>query len=179
MADVRKHVPLTISRPSVEELLELGFQKVGDETGTDAWKYKIPYRYPFANISNLANLQTEEFFRHATLDVSDEIGGSSVADAKTNLGFQLPRTEKLVLLVKGVGAIATNDVVMTITGSTKYNKPDVTYTFAVGDVTGKVYEIDLYEFGLLIEDGEVNIEFTSATAANLDKLEVALVARMG
>lgn len=179
----RKHIPLTISRPGVEALQEINF--TANVTG-DEWK--IPFRYPFVDIANLTALRSAGYFRHAldtdldpdAINVSSKLGGSPVANAKTNLGFELPHTEKLILLVKVNADLATSDLTITITGSTKYGKQDVTYTVASTATAGQVFEIDLYNFGLYIEGGEVNVSAADATTpANDAKVEFALVARMG
>ncbi|MDA3931711.1 MAG: hypothetical protein PF513_03150 [Tenericutes bacterium] len=173
MAEVRKHIPLTIVRPSVEVIQEIKF--VANVTD---YLWKIPFRYPFADIENYAELVTAGYFRHATTDVSTEIGGSKVADENTNLGFELPNTEKLILLVKVNADVATAVTVITITGSDEYNIEDVTYEIALDATAGQVFEIDLYNFGLYIDSGEVNVSIASTTVANDAKIDVALIARM-
>jgi len=175
MAEVRKHVPLTISRPGVEELLTITF--VANVTD---YLWKIPYRYPFADIENLSALKTAGFFRGKAFPVSSELNGSASADVETDLGFELPNTEKLILLVKVLVATATSAVTITITGSTEFGIDDVSYEIPIAAAAGTVYEIDLYNFGLYIDGGEVNITIDDATTVgNNAKIAVALVARMG
>ena len=186
----RKHIPVTIIRPGVEELVAYSFEAV-DSTDKVAF---IPFRYPFADIANLSALQSAGFFRHglqqpsggaASAAVSSELGGSASADAVTTLGYHLPPTEKLVLLVKVVTAFTADDDIATITisGSDKYNQDPVVLSIdtsadANADVAGTLYEIDLYNFGLYIGDnGEIKITVATETAADFDHLEFALVAR--
>lgn len=182
----RKHLPLTIVRPGVEELVAYTFEAVD---ATDAAAF-IPFRYPFADIANYDALKTAGFFRHgltqpaggtASAAVSDELGGVATADAKTNLGFHLPPTEKLVLLVKVATALTGAEDVATITlsGSAKYIQDPVDLVIpADGDAVGTVYEIDIYNLGLYLGDnGELKLELVTTTEADVDHLEFALVAR--
>lgn len=182
----RKHIPLTITRPGVEELISYTFETV-DATDKAAF---IPFRYPFNDIANLSALRTAGFFRHggqqpsggaASVEVSDEIGGSSTADTSTTLGFHLPPTEKLVLLARVVTALTGAEDVATITlsGSEKYIQPAVDLVIpANGDAAGTVYEIDLFNFGLYIGDNdELKLLLATTTEADFDHLEFALVAR--
>jgi len=186
----RKHIPLTIIRPSVEELIAYTFEAV-DATDKVAF---IPFRYPFVDISNYEALKTAGFFRHglqqpsggaASAAVSSELGGSASADTITNLGYHLPRTEKLILLVKILTAFSADADVATITlsGSEKYNQAPLALTIDTGanasaDAAGTIYEIDLYNFGLFIGDNaELKITVATDTAADFDHLQFALVAR--
>jgi len=182
----RKHIPLTITRPAVEELLSYTFAAV-DETDKAAF---IPFRYPFADIANEAALRAGGFFRHGgqqpaggapSTEVSDELGGSATTNTITNLGFHLPPTEKLVLLVRVVEALTGgNDIAtLTISGSEKYIQPPVDLVIpSDGDAAGTIYEIDLFNFGLYIGDNaELKLEVATTTAADFDHLEFALIAR--
>lgn len=181
----RKHIPLTIVRPGVEELHKITWQSVDAEQ-----KNVIPFRYPFTDIKNHADLKAKGFFRHedsTTVDTS--IGGSATSNEATTLGYQLPPTEKLILLVK-VNAALTADkaITLTVKGSEKYGIDDVDYVFTqdAGEIEGTevvandTFEIDLYNFGLLIDaDGEVVIETESTVAGDKEKLSLALIARTG
>ena len=182
----RKHIPLTIARPGVEELQAYTFEALAAAADV----YSIPFRYPFADIANLAALQSAGFFRHglqqpsggaASVAVSAELGGSASADAITTLGYHLPPTEKLILLVKVNTALTTNTdkVSLTISGSAKYNQPAVVVDSPVNPAAGSVFELDLYNFGLYIGDeGELQIELGAfTTVADFDHIELALVAR--
>jgi hypothetical protein len=186
----RKHIPLTIVRPGVEELVPYVFEAV-DATDKVAF---IPFRYAFADIANVSALQSAGFFRHglqqpsggaASAAVSSELGGSASADTLTNLGYHLPRTEKLILLVKVVTPFTADADIATITlsGSEKYNQPEVELTIDTGvnttaDAAGTIYEIDLYNFGLYIGDNaELKITVATETVADYDHLQFALVAR--
>jgi hypothetical protein len=181
----RKNIPLTILRPGVEELHKIVFV-----ANAEAQTNVIPYRYPFADIENYAVLKAAGFFRHSTTTVSTDLGGSAVADAASNLGYQLPRTEKLTLLCKVTAGLTTDKkITITITGSTQYGKADVVYIITEDDsvdtdadlevVAGDMFEIDLFNLGLYIEDGEVTISADGNADANADdaKISFALVAR--
>ena len=181
----RKHIPVTIIRPGVEELVAYSFEAV-DGTAKASF---IPFRYPFADIANLAALQSAGFFRHgkqqpsggsASAAVSSELGGSASADAITTLGYHLPPTEKLILLVKVVTAltVGTDKVAITLSGSEKYNQAPVVIESPANPAVGTVFEIDLYNFGLYIGDnGELKVSVATTTVADFDHIEFALVAR--
>jgi len=55
----RKNIPLTILRPGVEELHKIEF--LANAAGSENY---IPFRYPFADISNYSALRSAGFFRH-------------------------------------------------------------------------------------------------------------------
>lgn len=178
----RKHVPLTIVRPGVEEVHKINWQASAHEQVN-----VIPFRYPFADIKNYAALKDLDFFRHATTTVDASLGGSATADTHTTLGYQLPPTEKLILLVKVNAGLSTGKVIdVTIKGSKQYQIDDTVYTFAQdeGDgievEAGDIMEIDLYNFGLLLDaHGEIQIHTEDDATSNADaaKLSFALVAR--
>lgn len=162
-----KNIDLNIKRPTVAG------KKIVFTSSASADDYlRIPRRYPFADIVDYATLKSEGYFRHATTDVSSDLGGSSAEDTEGTLGFQLPNTEKLILLAKKG---ATTEETLTIKGSTHYGIDDEVVTLPAGSV-GDLFEVDLYDFGLFIEgvadeDG-VMIQSDHAT------VEVALIARM-
>ena len=163
-----KNIDLNIKQPSAPGRI---ITFTGSVTANDY--LRIPRRYPFADIADLATLQSAGFFRHATTTVSSELGGSAVADTEGVLGFELPNTEKLILLAqKG----ASTEETLLIEGSLEYGIDDVTVTLPAGTI-GDLYEVDLYDFGLFItgvagEDG-VMIKNVSGT------VNLALIARMG
>jgi len=150
---------------------------------------RIPYRYPFADIANYAALKARGYFRHATTEVSSLLGGSSAEDTEGKLGFQLPPTEKLVLLVKRKGIVSTGTPKqkIVIKGSLLYSIPDIEVEFAADSnfTSGeKLYTIDLYNFGLYISgvEGEDGISIFVAEDTftnNKSSMEFALIARMG
>jgi hypothetical protein len=182
----RKNIPLTIVRPGVEEL-----HKVVYVANADAQTNMIPYRYPFADIENYQALKDKGFFRHATTDVATDLGGVKTADAATTLGYQLPPTEKLILLCKVTSALtADKHIVITVKGSQQYGIPNVVYKIAEDGsvdtdadlvvVSGDEFEIDLFNFGLLLDaNGEIEITADGNAATNADdaKVSFALVAR--
>lgn len=183
----RKHVPLTIVRPGVEELHKVSFQASDHEQVNI-----IPFRYPFADIKNHAALKAAGFFRHENSTAVDTtIGGSATADTRTTLGYKLPRTEKLILLVKVNANLSTDKhIKVTIKGSEQYGIDDVEYVFTQDPdeepglevVSGDLVEIDLYNFGLLLDaDGEIQIHTLDDATSNADKakLSFALIARTG
>lgn len=182
----RKNIPLTIVKPGTLA------EKIVFVANADAQTNTIPFRYPFADIENYAALKASGFFRHATTTVSSGLGGSATVDTASNLGFQLPRTEKLVLLCKVESALTTDKhFVVTIKGSTEYGIADRTFKLAEDNVNqdtdgilaaaGDIIEVDLYDFGLLLNAGEIVITGAGNAAAKADdaKVSFALVARMG
>lgn len=180
----RKHVPLTIVRPGVEELHKVSFQAAAHEQVN-----VIPYRYPFTDIKNHAALKTAGFFRHENSTAVDTtIGGSATADTATTLGYQLPRTEKLFLLVKVTSNLSSGkEMTITIKGSKQYGIDDTVYVLTQaasgGDMqvaSGDLIEIDLFNYGLLLDaDGEIQIHTEDDATSNADaaKVSFALIAR--
>jgi hypothetical protein len=183
----RVNIPLTIHRPAVKELVKVTFAaNAAGNTNV------IPFRYPFADIANYTELKTKGFFRHATTDVSANYGGSKTTNTASSLGYQLPATEKLILLVKVVSALTTDKhIKITVKGSKKYGIADLELkiaeditvdTDAIGVAAGDVLEIDLYDFGLLLDkDGEITITAAGNASAKADDAKVAfgLIARAG
>jgi hypothetical protein len=183
----RKHIPVTIVRPGVEEMVSYSFATV-DQTDLASF---IPFRYPFADISNLSDLQSAGFFRHgkkqpvgsssASAEVSEELGGSDSANASTTLGYHLPRSEKLVLLVQVVTALSaeTDKLTVTLSGSSKYLQ-DAVALEVTNPAAGSIFEIPLFNFGLYIgNEGEIKISQAVTTAADKDHIKYALVSREG
>ena len=129
------------------------------------------------------------YFRHETTEVSSLLGGSSATNTEGKLGFQLPPTEKLVLLVKrkGIGSTGTPKQKIAIKGSLLYSIPDIEIVFAADSnfTSGeKLYTIDLYNFGLYIsgvegEDGITIFVASDKFTDNKSSMEFALIARMG
>lgn len=183
----RVNIPLTIHRPAVKELVKVKFTaNAAGNTNV------IPFRYPFADIANYDALKAEGFFRHATTDVSSTYGGSKTTDTASSLGYQLPATEKLILLVKVASALTTDKhIKITVEGSEKYGIADLELKIAeditvdtdgIAVVAGDVLEIDLYDFGLLLdEDGEITITAAGNASDKADDAKVAfgLIARAG
>jgi hypothetical protein len=177
----RKHIPLTIHKPGLA-----GLHKVNFVANADGQDNIIPFRYAFDDIENYTDLKSAGFFRHATKTVSSDLGGSSSEDTKTNLGFQLPPVEKLVLLCKVDTALTTDKTItITIFGSDQYGIPDKEVKISEDSDTadfevlaGDLFEIDLYDFGLLLNDGEIKITAVS-DSTDEDHISFALVARMG
>lgn len=183
----RVNIPLTIHRPAVKELVKVKFTaNAAGNTNV------IPFRYPFADIANYSDLKAKGFFRHATTDVSTAYGGSKTANTASSLGYQLPATEKLILLVKVASALTTDKhIKITVEGSEKYGIADLELKIAeditvdtdgIAVVAGDVLEIDLYDFGLLLdEDGEITITAAGNASDKADDAKVAfgLIARAG
>ena len=183
----RVNIPLTIHRPAVKELVKVKFTaNAAGNTNV------IPFRYPFADIANYDALKAEGFFRHATTDVSANYGGSKTTNTASSLGYQLPATEKLILLVKVASALTTDKhIKITVEGSEKYGIADLELKIAeditvdtdgIAVVAGDVLEIDLYDFGLLLdEDGEITITAAgnASDKADDDHVSFALIARAG
>ena len=183
----RVNIPLTIHRPAVKELVKVKFTaNAAGNTNV------IPFRYPFADIANYDALKAEGFFRHATTDVSTNYGGSKTSNTASSLGYQLPATEKLILLVRVEEALTTDKhIKITVKGSEKYGIADLELKIAedvtvdtdgIAVVAGDVLEIDLYDFGLLLdEDGEITITAAGNASNKADDAKVAfgLIARAG
>lgn len=183
----RVNIPLTIHRPAVKELVKVTFAaNAAGNTNV------IPFRYPFADIANYTELKTKGFFRHATTDVSTTYGGSKTTNTASSLGYQLPATEKLILLVRVDTALTTDKhIKITVKGSKKYGIADLELkiaeditvdTDAIAVVAGDILEIDLYDFGLLLDkDGEITIiaDGNAAADADDDHVSFALIARAG
>lgn len=184
MANV--NIPLTITRPGVNVVTPIGFQAYVTET-----PFQIPFRYPLVDISNYAALKSAGFFRHGLKQYGLPAGSASAAtstelnpngdsaDTNPTLGYQLPNTEKLVLLVKVKTLIGAAPVTVTIKGSAQYRIDDFVFEIPAASAVGSVFEFPLYDFGLLIQQGTGHIEISadSATADDEEHLEFALVAR--
>lgn len=118
--------------------------------------FVIPYRFPYGDIVNATALKADGKLRNSSTTVG-KYGG----------GYQLPQTEKLILLAK-LGT--TDETTLTFTGNKFKGIPDKTVEIPEGSV-GDLLEIDLYDFGLLLtEEGEVKVKTDKA-------LSVALIAR--
>lgn len=182
-----KNIPLTISQPGVGPFAQvIGFEAVANQGDS----FRIPFRYPFADIANKTALDTAGFFRHGLLQYGASAGSrNSVTSSELNpvgdngdvnaqLGYQLPNTEKLVLLVQLTGTVATHALSITLQGSEQYRIPDKVITFAVGTTAG-IYEIPLFDFGLFLSvgTGAIDILVDSTTGANEELVKFALVAR--
>ena len=181
MAYAIKNIDLNIKRPSVE-----GKKIVFTTVATADDHFRIPRRYPFADIADYATLKAEGFFRHTTTGVSSDLGGSSVADTEGNLGFQLPNTEKLILLLKrdGVASTGTAKLTITIEGSIEYGIEDKIIEIAADETftSGtEIREIDLYDFGLYITGvpDEKGLMIKVETEDTITTVGLALIARMG
>lgn len=116
----------------------------------------IPYRIAYGDIVNATALKADGKLRNDSTTVG-KYGG----------GYQLPQTEKLILLAK----LGTTDATtLTFTGNKFKGIPNKTVEIAEGSI-GDLLEIDLYDFGLLLtEEGEVKVKTDKA-------LSVALIAR--
>lgn len=115
------NIKLTIHTPGDKKAVEVVFQ---DLTATTP--HLIPYRYSVADIANYTKLQANGKLRH--MEKRSGING----------GIQLPRTEKLILLVKG-----SSD-------ASKLTIGEAVYELEGGS---KLFEIDMFDFGLRIDEG--------------------------
>jgi hypothetical protein len=147
-----KNIPVLIAVPNRGLAAPL---RITGYRAKDAGDFlRIPRRYPFADVTAPSG-----FFRHNISQnetgspeftaVSSELGGVAGANALTTLGFELPPTEKLILLVSKGPALNTAATVV-IKGSLEYKQDDVTITLPATDAAGTIYEIDITSFGLLI-----------------------------
>lgn len=169
------NIKLNIHQPGIDgvtdEIVFTTIQESGDVL-------RIPRRYPFADIANYQQLHDRGYFRHATTAVSSALGGSSASNTEGKLGFQLPPTEKLILLVKrtGVATDGTPEQGFQISNSRLHQADPVVVNWPADPqfTEGvKLYEIDLYNFGLYI-DNTGGIQIIAS-----EGLEFALIARMG
>jgi hypothetical protein len=122
----------------------------------DAGGYiRIPRRFPMADVVAPAGYFRHNIIQNASgqqtpaTDVSSEIGGVAGAGALSTLGFELPPTEKLILLVKK-GTAENTAATIVVKGSVEYKQADVTITLPAAAVLGTLFEIDLTAFGLFI-----------------------------
>jgi hypothetical protein len=147
-----KNIPLLIAVPNrgVASVL-----KVAGYRAKDSGDYlRIPRRYPFADIT-----APDGYFRHNVLQngtnaretaISDELSPVAAgANALNTLGFELPPTEKLILLISKGPALNTAATVV-IKGSLEYKQDDITIDLPSTDAAGTIYEVDVTSFGLLI-----------------------------
>jgi hypothetical protein len=172
----RGNVPLTLGLISGSNFI------VRDTTG--AQQLRIPRRFPMADVVAPAG-----YFRHnieqnassgsASTAVSDEIGGVAGANALTTLGFELPRTEKLILLARK-GPAATTAATITIKGSLEYKQPDMVITLPAADAINTLYEIDITNFGLFIgrKAGVSNLEDGILIETNHADTALCLIVRV-
>lgn len=120
-----KNIRLNVHTPGVEGLqAPIAFTSVA----TDGDSFRIPYRYPFVDVVHYNLLKDAGVFRHSTKTVSTNLG-SNTTDTEGGLGLQLPRTEKLVLLVK---RSVNEDSDLTISANTITGKKDVTIKLLAG-----------------------------------------------
>jgi hypothetical protein len=181
-----KNIPLTISRPNLGPVAQpitfAALEAQGDS-------FQVPFRYPFVDIGNYAALKTAGFFRHgleqypagglASAVTSDELNPvGDAANANPQLGYQLPHTEKLILLVQITGTISTNPLTLTVKGSQQYRIADQVITFPATTAAG-IYEVPLFDFGLFIQlgTGKLDILVDSTTGANELLAKTALLVR--
>ncbi len=175
-----KNLKLNIHRPGVEGIGDvITFTTVATKLDI----LRIPRRYPFVDIANYDALKTAGYFRHSTTTVSSDLGGTATTEKEGVLGFQLPNTEKLILLVKRLGVTSSGAVKagFTIKGSLRNPFDDVAVTWAADAdfVAGvRLYEIDLYNFGQYIT-GITGEDGISIVVDDDVTLEFALIARMG
>lgn len=175
-----KNIPLTIVRPGVDGLSA----PISFLTSGAGDSLIIPRRYPFVDISNYTALKAAGYFRHATNTVSTELGGSITTNTEAKLGYELPRTEKLILLVRVntiVDTATTDDITIVMKGSLEYNIPDTTIlieettTGGASVAAGTIFEIDLYNMGLFLE----GVTGTPGVTITCDKItaDFALIVR--
>lgn len=184
MAYAVKNVPLTVSIPKEPFAQVVTFASVA--TAGDG--FRIPRRYPFVDIKNYDALVSAGYLRHGLKQnksgttskaVSTELGGSATTNTEGVLGYQLPNTEKLVLLVK-VNTTLVADATIKFLGSEEYRIADETLTIASGATAGTVYEIPLFDFGLFINGQNANNPEHAGLIFEVSStsLDVALVARV-
>lgn len=115
------NIKLTIHTPGDKKAVEVAFQNLSANT-----PHQIPYRYIVDDIVNYAELQANGKLRHT--ERRSDIDG----------GIQLPRTEKLILLVKG---------------NSDASKLTIGETVCELEGGSKLFEIDMFDFGLRLNGG--------------------------
>lgn len=151
-----KNIRLNIHIPGAEGLqAPIAFTSVA----TDGDSFRIPYRYPFVDVVHYNLLEDAGVFRHSTKTVSTNLG-SNTTDTEGGLGLQLPRTEKLVLLVK---RSANEDSDLTISANTRTGKKDVKIELLAGG-TATYFSVESST-----TSGEVKLTSTSAADATIKK----------
>lgn len=177
-----KNVPLLIAKPDRGVAAKL---KIAGFVVKDNGDYlRIPRRYPFADITAPAG-----YFRHNVQQngsnaretaISAELSPVAAAsNALNTLGFELPPTEKLILLIrKGVAADTAASVV--IKGSLEYKQDDITINLEAADAADTIYEVDLTSFGLFIgrKSGVVSAEDGIIITPSSTSTGVLLIARV-
>ena len=160
----RTNVKVIVKRPGFDFVNKIPFTtlEAGDEV-------RIPRRTPFKDVANLQYLVDTGFLRSEVLEVTDKYGGKNDAGSLTNLGLTLPRTEKLILLVKN--PVATK-VDLTISGNKRAGTTTRVVEIPAGAI-GDIYELDLFDLGLMIED---NVEGSAIIKTSAD-IGIVLVAR--
>jgi len=130
------NIKLTIHTPGDKKVVEVVFQNFSANT-----PHLIPYRYSANDIANYAELQASGKLRHT--EQRSALG----------LGIQLPRTEKLILLVKGNSE------------ASKLTIGETVYELEGGS---KLFEIDMFDFGLRINEvGDVELKCDKPFSAAL------------
>lgn len=158
-----KNIGVVIQRPGYENINKMVFEKY---VANDV--INIPRRTPYTRILNLAKLKEDGFFRSESHEVTTDYGGNNAKDGFTNLGLTLPRTEKLILMIKnpGVGAVKIK-----VSGNVRAGINEIEVDIPAG-VEGDLYTFDLFDLGFHITDE------TKSAVLTIDKpLEMVLVAR--
>lgn len=111
----------------------------------------VPRRYPFADITNIAALRSTGYFRHqiagSPSQAVDTGLGSNTTETEGGLGYQLPRTEKLFLIVKGLAAQHTLTFKGGKTGNGAY-VGDIVVTIPAGATA--IHHVPLNDLGVII-----------------------------
>lgn len=154
-----KNIKVLVRRPGHDTHTKLTFESI---TANDV--IRVPRRTPYADIVNLDDLKASGFIRTSTTQVTTKYGGSNTAGAYSKLGLTLPRTEKLVLLVKNP---ATTAVSIKLSGNSRAGMGETTIAIPTG-VAGDVYEIDLFDMGLHFNaDEEGSLTLTPNAAVGM------------
>lgn len=139
------NVKTLVIRPGANPFTKVPFTNV---SANDV--VRIPRRLPFADVVNLTDLKADGFIRGTTQPVSSKYGGSAAAGDYTKLGLELPRTEKLILLIKNA---ATTKIDIVLSGNKHLGIADQTIKIPAG-TAGDIYEINLFDLGLHFKEGE-------------------------
>ena len=123
-----KNIRLNIRKPGDSGL---SYPIVFTEVAADNDYFRIPRRYPFIDIAHYNLLADDGIFRTASKSVSTDYG-SNTTNTEGVLGLTLPRTEKLILLVKR----STNEAAtLTFSANKRTGQSNLVITLAAGGTT--------------------------------------------
>ena len=154
-----KNIKVVIQTPSYEGAKKLTFTSL-----TSADVAQIPYRYPYVDVIG------NDSFRAGNTDVTTKYGGLNAADSNSAIGYQLPTTEKLILLLK---VKSTDAIKLKFSSSSRINHEPRVVDIAAGAV-GDIIAVDIFDLGLFIQGDKKN---GCATITPDKAVDLCLIAR--